>query len=130
MPKMPHFGAVVVTVGKQQAAISVKGMMIRYFLLSALLLLGPFQSEAFSNSAISARSTLVNRGTAALKQSTELFALLDPSIILSTDILMEESIHAAFSIATFFPQPFWVLLTLLPNASLTKKIMGGMGTQN
>lgn len=105
--------------------------MIRYLLLSVLLLLGLFQSEAFSNTAISARrsiSTSINRGSSGLKQSTELFALLDPSIILSTDILTEESIHTAFSVATFFPQPFWVLLTLLPNTSFTKKIMGGMGT--
>lgn len=53
--------------------------------------------------------------------TTQLSALLDPSVILSQD-----SIHNAFSVATFLPQPFWVLLTLLPNTSITKTIMGGM----
>jgi hypothetical protein len=33
----------------------------------------------------------------------------------------------AFSVATFLPQPFWVLLTVLPKNSITKRIMGGMG---
>lgn len=104
--------------------------MTRYLLRSVLFLLGLFQSQAFSNTAIAARrsiATPINRGSAGLKQSTELFALPDPSFILSTDILTEESIHTAFSVATFLPQPFWVLLTLLPNTSFTKKIMGGMG---
>lgn len=54
------------------------------------------------------------------RQSTELQALLDPSSL--------PTIHDAFSVATFFPQPFWLLLVLLPNSSITKKIMGGMGT--
>jgi Domain of unknown function (DUF4281) len=37
-----------------------------------------------------------------------------------------EPIHTAFSVATFFPQPFWLLLILFPNSSLTKQVMGGM----
>lgn len=124
-------GVVVVTVGKQVAACGVDNTMIRYLLVSVLFLLGLFQSEALCNTAISARrsiATPINRGSAGLKQSTELFSLLDPSIILSTNILTEESIHTAFSVATFFPQPFWVLLTVLPDNRYTKKIMGGMGT--
>lgn len=52
--------------------------------------------------------------------STQLSAL--------SELFTEESIHSAFSVATFGPQPFWVLLTLLPNAKFTKNIMGGMGT--
>lgn len=52
--------------------------------------------------------------------STQLSAL--------SELLTDESIHSAFSVATFGPQPFWVLLTLLPNAKFTKNIMGGMGT--
>jgi hypothetical protein len=39
-----------------------------------------------------------------------------------------EPIHTAFALATFGPQPFWLLMILLPNASFTKKIMGSMGT--
>ena len=55
------------------------------------------------------------------KSSTELSALLDPAI------LSQENIVNAFSVATFLPQPFWVLLTVLPKNSITKRIMGGMG---
>jgi hypothetical protein len=52
---------------------------------------------------------------------TQLSALLE---VLGTS---PEPIHTAFSIATFFPQPFWLLLILLPKSKITKKIMGGMG---
>ena len=38
-----------------------------------------------------------------------------------------EPIHTAFSIATFAPQPFWLLIILLPENKLTKQIMGGLG---
>jgi len=37
-----------------------------------------------------------------------------------------EPIHSAFAYATFGPQPFWLLLILLPKAEITKKIMGKM----
>jgi hypothetical protein len=36
------------------------------------------------------------------------------------------AIQQAFSAATFFPQPFWLLLVFIPNSDLTKKIMGGL----
>ena len=38
-----------------------------------------------------------------------------------------EPIHTAFAFATFGPQPFWVLMILLPKNEITKKIMGTMG---
>jgi Domain of unknown function (DUF4281) len=37
-----------------------------------------------------------------------------------------EPVHTAFAVATFLPQPFWLLLILLPNAKITKQVMGGM----
>lgn len=37
---------------------------------------------------------------------------------------VNELIRQAFSVATFFPQPFWILLILLPNATVTKLILG------
>ncbi|OEU09493.1 hypothetical protein FRACYDRAFT_220508 [Fragilariopsis cylindrus CCMP1102] len=37
-----------------------------------------------------------------------------------------EPIHTAFAFATFGPQPFWVLMVLLPKNEITKKIMGTM----
>ena len=54
--------------------------------------------------------------------NTQLFALLD---IVGTS---PEPIHTAFSIATFVPQPFWLLIILLPKWDVTKKLMGGLGT--
>lgn len=38
-----------------------------------------------------------------------------------------EPIHSAFAFATFGPQPFWLLMILLPSNEFTKKIMGKMG---
>lgn len=37
-----------------------------------------------------------------------------------------EPIHTAFAFATFGPQPFWLLMILIPNVKLTKNIMGKM----
>jgi hypothetical protein len=53
--------------------------------------------------------------------------MFDPSslAVASSDLLSNENIKTAFSVATFLPQPFWFLLILIPNSSITKKIMGG-----
>lgn len=40
-----------------------------------------------------------------------------------------EPIHSAFAFATFGPQPFWLLMILLPKNDITKKVMGSMGKQ-
>mmetsp|Transcript_34906 Transcript_34906/g.74462 ORF Transcript_34906/g.74462 Transcript_34906/m.74462 type:complete len:260 (+) Transcript_34906:62-841(+) len=40
-------------------------------------------------------------------------------------ILTAENIKVAFSVATFFPQLPWLFLILLPNAGVTKKLLGG-----
>jgi Domain of unknown function (DUF4281) len=45
-------------------------------------------------------------------------ALLDPMLL--------SSVTDPSRAATFFPQPFWLFLVLLPNTSVTKKLMGGM----
>lgn len=55
------------------------------------------------------------------QSNTQLSALLE---IVGTSA---EPIHTAFSIINFFPQPFWLLLILLPKSKFTKNIMGGMG---
>jgi hypothetical protein len=51
------------------------------------------------------------------------------SVLISaaSGLLSPEPIHSAFSVATFFPQPFWLLMTLLPKNALTKKLMEGLG---
>ena len=38
-----------------------------------------------------------------------------------------EPIHSTFAFATFGPQPFWLLMILLPTQEITKKTMGKMG---
>jgi hypothetical protein len=38
-----------------------------------------------------------------------------------------EPIHTAFAFATFGPQPFWLLMILLPKNDITKKVMGSLG---
>lgn len=53
-------------------------------------------------------------------QSTRLNAVID---IVGVS---PEPIHTAFAYATFGPQPFWLLMILLPGNELTKKIMGKM----
>ena len=51
---------------------------------------------------------------------------------LNMDIIgvSPEPIHTAFSFATFGPQPFWLLMILLPNNEITKKVMGKMGKRS
>ena len=52
------------------------------------------------------------------------------STSLNIDIVgvSPEPIHTAFAFATFGPQPFWLLMILLPRNDITKKVMGSMGT--
>jgi hypothetical protein len=61
-----------------------------------------------------------------VSSSTSRHALLDPMLLSSVTDPSPAAIQQAFSAATFFPQPFWLFLVLLPNASFTKKLMGGM----
>jgi len=64
-------------------------------------------------------------------------ALVDPAILetissttlstaSSSALFPLESIKTAFSVATFLPQPFWLLLILFPNTKITKQIMGNL----
>ena len=58
--------------------------------------------------------------------------LSDPFLTVSsampTVATSPEPIHSAFSVATFLPQPFWLLIILFPNKQkITKQIMGGLG---
>jgi len=43
----------------------------------------------------------------------------------SSPLVTQDDIFTAFRVATFLPQVFWFLLILLPNAAITKRIMGG-----
>lgn len=80
-----------------------------------------------------------------IKHTTTPSALLDPYIIETTTnalslsdatslttassagIFTNENIKAAFSVATFLPQPFWVFIIAFPNAKITKQLMGKYG---
>jgi hypothetical protein len=66
---------------------------------------------------------LIQRQPANGKESTS------PSSCLAMDIVgvSPEPIHTAFAFATFGPQPFWLLMILLPTNEITKKVMGSMG---
>jgi len=43
---------------------------------------------------------------------------------LTDTIFTPDSIKGAFNVATFLPQPFWLLPILLPKADITKKLFG------
>ena len=65
--------------------------------------------------------------TQPLIDSTLASAASSSSLDLSAGILSTENIKVAFSVATFFPQLPWLFLILLPNAGVTKKLLGGYG---
>lgn len=49
------------------------------------------------------------------------------SLLLTTNPLTSpEPIHTAFTVATFLPQPFWLLMIFLPNSQITRTVMGGL----
>ena len=54
-----------------------------------------------------------------LESASSLLAALPASLNFDN-----ADISTAFSVATFFPQPFWLLMILLPNWKGTKAIMG------
>lgn len=66
------------------------------------------------------KSTMINMIPASMVMEA-----CSSSSLLSAVPNSPEPIHTAFSVATFFPQPFWLLLILFPNTKLTKQIMGG-----
>ena len=51
----------------------------------------------------------------------------DSPLLLADYPVSPEPIHTAFKVGTFFSQPFFLLMILLPKSSITKKIMGGLG---
>ncbi len=46
------------------------------------------------------------------------------SLAVSSTTFFGNLIPQAFSVATFLPQPFWILMIVAPNSSITKRIMG------
>mmetsp|Transcript_27313 Transcript_27313/g.40373 ORF Transcript_27313/g.40373 Transcript_27313/m.40373 type:complete len:243 (+) Transcript_27313:75-803(+) len=66
--------------------------------------------------------SLVTAAAAHLVSDTDSFS---SSIVTSlSPLLSNDNISKAFNVATFGPQLLWVLMILLPNTTITKKIMG------
>jgi hypothetical protein len=94
-----------------------------------------FRSSAFTTDHAHPAAGLTPRtaGTSSTRQSMMLTEVLSEAStwlsVAAADVpLSSEPIHTAFTVATFLPQPFWLLIILLPNTAITKKIMGGLGT--
>jgi hypothetical protein len=85
-------------------------------------LLGP-QFESF----LSTSSSLLGMAVLHLQQEESLSMTTSGSHVAAAVVMVSpEPIHTAFTIATFFPQPFWFLMIALPNHPFTKRIMGGL----
>ena len=54
-------------------------------------------------------------------------AYASSSFDIASGVFTTDNIKVAFNVATFFPQIPWLFLILLPNANITKKLMGGYG---
>ncbi|KAL7489912.1 hypothetical protein ACHAW6_015651 [Cyclotella cf. meneghiniana] len=52
-------------------------------------------------------------------------SLSTSTLDVALGLLSTDNIKVAFSVATFFPQIFWLFLILIPKANVTKRLMGG-----
>ena len=112
-------------------------MKILALLLSACVWTMPQVTQAFAPVTSSSRSSILQRNThqqLALSLVDDFdtastlitnSAALSSSLDLSSGILTTENIKQAFSVATFFPQIWWLFLIVLPKSGITKKLMGG-----
>ena len=92
-----------------------------------LLVLYTINTTAFSASKPSLRS--LNAKPSIINQFSSTHHK-EPRTATSTTSLRSNSelISTAFDVATFLPQPFWLLMIFLPNLSLTKSVMGNWST--
>jgi hypothetical protein len=81
------------------------------------------QNSLFINTPRNHCNSIIRKITSTTSGSnTQLYGVID---IVGVS---PEPIHTAFAYATFGPQPFWLLMILLPKSDITKKVMGPMGT--
>jgi hypothetical protein len=80
------------------------------------------------------KDTAIFAATAPVQPLMECYALFTSAAfpsssfdIAAAGVFNTDNIKVAFSVATFFPQLPWLFLILLPNANVTKKLMGGYG---
>ena len=65
------------------------------------------------------KKTTTSTSLSALLEATQSLLAPNAGWLEPADIIKQ-----AFGVATFLPQPFWLLLIALPNAKITKQIMG------
>lgn len=84
-----------------------------------------FQSLPLKSTRISSKRVLNNRiqikqvDPASSSSSSTSMSMIELASAFDTSSL----INNGFNIATFGPQPFWLLMCILPNFSLTRKLM-------
>jgi len=88
----------------------------------------PFSAFARSNGMIKIRPTTYKQ---AIHPSTTIprtksYSDFRLNAVMDIVGVSPEPIHSAFAFATFGPQPFWLLMILLPKTEFTKRIMGKM----
>jgi hypothetical protein len=106
---------------------NLRTIMISKRVFVALLLLGGNALATLAFSPPSATPSLsTQQQRRRLSTATTSASVTQLSAVIDIVGVSPEPIHTAFAFATFGPQPFWVLLILLPKAEITKKIMGNM----
>lgn len=108
------------------------------------LILGVFAASRQVYAFVASRHSLATRQNAAAARTRSKLAVIGPELVTdvihnvdrvtgSSQILADyplspEPIRSAFKAGTFYGQPFFLLMILFPKSSITKKIMGGLGT--
>lgn len=132
-----HIDNVVSAFSLRSSFVSIANKMrLSYSILSVLFLVSN-ASEGFMSPRVS-RTYLPSCSIQRNHKSSSVTALpdvatvfSDPFLTMSSTLIAVETspepIHLAFSVATFLPQPFWLLIILFQKQKLTKQIMGGLG---
>lgn len=82
------------------------------------------------NNRMSCRTSAIPMSVSAMPLADLVFSqqhlvsMVMSSASSSSRTIFGNLIPQAFNVATFLPQPFWILMIVLPNSSITKKIMG------
>ena len=116
------------------------GFLLVFPIFAMLLLMQPYRTLSFApsiNLSVVSPVNNDNRNSKELRRKSLLPVRKNQERMHKTDSRLNaimdivgvspEPIHTAFAFATFGPQPFWVLMILLPKNEITKKIMGTMG---
>lgn len=110
----------------RKKAVSTLSMMIDPDTI-VLHLPAAMSSETAASSFLSIIQTFISSTIPVGTMDSIVSTTISSSSISSSSSMSvsPEPIHTAFAIATFLPQPFWVLMVLFPNSSITKRCMTG-----